>query len=391
MASFKHLDNGNVQITITHGKRFDGTPNRFYRTVKFTSQKQLEVDAALFLADVINGDATLANSATVKAVFNDFLKCRTELGQTTLSRYKLLFDHQIGPYLGARKLNTITRSDVRGWVATIKEKGNKRTGGPLAPKTVKNALSLLSTIFNHAIYDLEIVEKNPCTRIKIPDTAKASTVTEFYTEDEVAELLRLLSEKLNDPRSCTHATLLFLILFTGMRTGEVMGLKWKNVDFDKKQITIEAERLYTSESGVVDGTTKTESSKRTISVPDFVMDMLAKLKRHQDFVMEVEGSNFTYTDYVAITATGEPQHPRNMYKWFKKFQKANGLKDATVHDLRHTHAAMLSRMGVKIIDISKRLGHSNTRITQEVYEYLFKDMDDDISKGLNDYYKKTLN
>ena len=71
-------------------------------------------------------------------------------------------------------------------------------------------------------------------------------------------------------------------------------------------------------------------------------------------------------------------------------QKKYGLKHTTVHDLRHSHAAMLSRLDVKIIDVSKRLGHTNTRITQEVYEYLFKDIDSSVSEKLDDYYKNVL-
>ena len=116
------------------------------------------------------------------------------------------------------------------------------------------------------------------------------------------------------------------------------------------------------------------------------MGLLRDLKDFQGDLMVKMGSEYHDSGYVAVTVNGSPQNPRNLYKWFIRFQQRYGLKKATVHDLRHTHAAMLSDMGTKMIDISKRLGHANTRITQEIYEYLFNDIDDQISNELNNYY-----
>lgn len=387
MASFKHMANGKVKITITHGKTFDGKAKKYYKTVEYTSDRQLDQEAALFLADVINGEVNRASSTTVAALYKDFIDVHKELKASTLSRYESLFNNQIKPYFGFRKLNTITRPDIRKWVNVLLERGHKATMGPLAPKTVKSALSLLSDLFNHAVYELEIVEKNPCERIKVPKLEKSSVVKEFYTDEDLGKLLVILDEKLDNPRTVTHATLIFLILFTGLRTAEVMGLRWEDVDMRANTINIDENRIYTSNIGIITDTTKTRASMREISIPVFITDMLKRLKLIQEDWKIKMGADWTDSGYVAITDKGTPQHPRNTYKWFKRLLKKNGLKDATVHDLRHTHAAILSSMGVKIIDISKRLGHSNTRVTQEVYEYLFKDMDNVISLELDNYYR----
>ena len=204
------------------------------------------------------------------------------------------------------------------------------------------------------------------------------------------ELLLLLLDKSKDRRSITHATMIFLILFTGMRTGEIMGLRWEDVDLKQNKLYIHEERIYVSNVGVITDTPKTDRSNREISFPAFIGDMLKELKSHQEDCREKLGEKYSYTGFVAVIDEGTPQHPRNTYKWFKRFLKTNNLKETTVHDLRHTHVAILSRLGVKIIDASSRLGHSNTRITQETYEYLFNDIDDDISKELDDYYEKIM-
>ena len=394
MASFKFRSNGKVQITITHGTKFDGTPKRFYREVPYTTDRQLQIDAALFLADVVNGVASISCSSTIDTLFKSFIKEHTVdvgLKGATSGRYEQLYNNQIAKYFSSRQINKITRSNVREWVKHISKHGHAKTGGPLKPKTVKNALSLLSSMFNYAIFDLEIIDKNPCEKIRIPKSdVPAKSDKDFYSEQELISLFLLLLEKRKDPRSITHATVIFLILFTGMRTGEVMGLRWEDVNFEENKLYIYEERIYVANVGILTDSPKTPHSIREISFPAFLGDMLKDLKAHQQHYQELLGEEYQNTGFVAVIDAGTPQHPRNTYKWFKRFLKANNLKDTTVHDLRHTHVAILSRLGIKIIDASKRLGHANTRITQETYDYLFNDIDDDISNELDTYYKKIM-
>ena len=391
MASFKFFENGKVEITITHGKRFDGKPRRYYKTVNFTSNKQLEQEAALFLADIIRGNVAISSNSTIEDIYTYYMKhTGGDIKKSTSHRYITLYERQIMPYLGNKKISKITRTDIREWVKHIRLYGNAKTHGELAPKTVKNALSFLSTLFNYAIYELEIVEKNPCERIKVPKSDEEKAKRALYTEDEVKNMLQLLADELKKPEDITHATIIFLVLFTGMRSGEVMGLKWDHIDFEKKQISIEEERIYLPKYGIVTDTPKTEGSIRTISISPFLVNLLKNLKNFQLGCKELFPGDYQDSGYVVATIKGTPQHPRNTYSWFMRFQKKNGLRHTTVHDLRHSHAAMLSRIDVKIIDISKRLGHANTRITQEVYEYLFKDIDSNVSEKLDDYYRDVL-
>lgn len=393
MASYKFRDNGKVQITITHGKRFDGTPQRFYKEVNYSTDRQLEIDSALFLADIINGKIVPSNSSTIDTLFQDFIKnhsATSALKQSTIQRYKTIYEWQISPSFGKRQLNKITRTDVREWVIYLSsEYKNKKTNQPITRKTVKNALSLLHDMYNHAIYDLEIVDKNPCTKIKIPNDAmraKLKTGNELYSEQETLELIANLQKERDNPKSFTHATLILLILFTGIRAGEMMGLTWNNVDLEKRELTIESSRLYVPDVGVITDTPKTTSSIRSISIPVFIVDMLKELRVFQDECNLKMGDQYHDSGFVAVTSTGSPHHPYNTYRWFKRFLKRYDLKDTTVHDLRHTHTAMLTRLGVKIIDISNRLGHENPKITSDTYYYLFADNDNQISDTLDQYY-----
>lgn len=394
MASYKFRGNGKVQITITRGKRYDGKPNRYRREVNYVSDKQLEEEAALFLADIIGGRVTASDSSSIDQLYNDFIRnnggINAELKTSTAKRYKILYNNQIKGKLGHRKISKVTKIDIRDWVKDLSENGkNKRTNKPLAPKTVKNALSLLSSMYNYARDDLEIVEKNPCDHVKVPKASKKYKIQkDFYNERELIDLITLLHHEMEDDRCITHATIVLLILFTGIRAGEAMGLRWEDINMDNKTMQIRRERLCVHEIGVIEDTPKTNESIRDISIPSHVVDMLKSLRAYQGRCGATMGDEYHDSGYVATTVTGSPQHPNNTYRWYKRFLKRYNLKDATLHDLRHTHVAMLSSMGVKIIDVSKRLGHTNTRITQEVYEYLFKNVDDTISNQLDDYLSK---
>jgi integrase len=206
----------------------------------------------------------------------------------------------------------------------------------------------------------------------------------------MALIRALLEDRQTDYAGMCHGTILLLILFTGIRTSEAMGLQWRDIDFDRQILRIERDRIFVQGKGTVLDSTKTMSSERTIALPAFLTGLLRELRQAQDRNRAVLGRDYTPSGYVCATETGAPQFERNTYYWFVRLRKRHGLRHCTVHDLRHTHAAMLSGLEVKIIDVSKRLGHSNTRVTQEVYEYLFKDVDREVSDKLDDYFQKII-
>ena len=391
MASFKFRGNGKVQITITRGKRYDGKPCRYHKEVTYISDKQLNEEAALFLAEIVSGKVTAGDATTLDALYNDYMqRAASELKMSTAARYKTLYKNQIKDHLGHRRILSISRIDVKDWVKYLStDARNLRTGKPLAPKTIKNALSLLSTLYAYAIEDLDLVEKNPCDHVKVPHAKKKYKIKhDFYKDHEVADLiLCLLGEAETAP---THVTALLLYLFTGMRTGEVMGLRWENVDMDRGIIKIERTRMVLPGLGIVEDTPKTDESERLVTLPSFMVELLQNLRKYQTECESKMGDDYHDSGYVITSPTGNPSYPRNTYDWFKRFQVRYGLRPATIHDLRHTHAAMLSSIGVQIVDVSKRLGHSNTRITQDVYEYFFTDSDNGISDKLNDYFKNVV-
>lgn len=406
MAGHKYLPNGKIQIVITHGTDLKGKPKRYWKTIDHCSKKQLEIEDALFLAEILNKSRVSNSDATVSALFNDFLEnhCR-DLKVSTVGRYKTLYQYQIAPYFGSRKIQSIAKVDIRDWVEELLNTQHPQfKDRTLAPKTVKNALGLLRTLFNYAIDELELLEKNPCRNVKVkqknilcntatvtkvPETHSRAPKNKPYSESECIDLIRcLMSEREKGYAALRHSTLLLMILFTGLRTSEVMGLRWNDIVFSKRLLSVERERIYVPHEGTFLDSVKTSTSERIISIPEFLIDLLRELQQAQERNRQILGKSYTPSGFIAVLEDGRPQSPRLTYNWFKSLQKKHGFRSCSIHDLRHTHAAMLSSLGVKIIDVSKRLGHSNTRVTQEVYEYLFSNADQNISDELDEYIKE---
>lgn len=397
MASFRDRGNGRVQIIIKHGKKPDGSPRCYYKEVDATSKRQLDKAAALFLAEIEAGEIEAGSSMTVDELWGKFITdyaAEVELSATTLAGYEKSYKNHIAPTFKKRKITSVTRSDVREWVKFLREDYiNPRTKKSLAIKTVKNSAALLSSMFAYAMDGLEIINANPAVRMKVKTKAAYKKAEQLdnalYTESEIAELISALMEE-NELRPYNiHIPVILLILFTGMRTGEVMGLKWENVDFEKNHLLIDNCRSCASNGRIVEGTPKTGFSEREISVPKFIMDMFKNVKKYQtEALTAFPGA--VHQGYVVSKEDGSPHHPSNTYKWFVSFLARKGMKKTTVHNLRHTHAAMLSHLGISLDDASHRLGHANPRITAERYWYLFKNVDDEISSELNSYYATSL-
>lgn len=400
MASYTYKKNGNVKITITHGKRIDGKPARYYKEVKYVNQKQLEADTALFLSEILENKVTAGSSMTVRQLFQRYINVYAkdnELEATTTSRYEVLYEHQIDAKLGTRKLTSITKADINEWVRWLKEDYvNPRTQKHLAEKTIKHAYNLLSSLFNYAIDELEVIDSNPCARkgkkrisTKEEKRKKQKELVEMqYSEIEIMQLLSALLDERKQKPELIHIPVLLFIIFTGVRTNEIMGLRWENVDFERNRVVIVEGRTRDSYGNIVSTMGKTINAEREISVPSFIMDMFKEIKEQQYTNCSLLGVE--HQGYVVSHPDGKPLRTETTYKYFQKFLARNGFKKTTVHNLRHTHVALLSHLGIGLNDISERLGHANPKITAEQYWYLFKKDDGQVSEDLGNYYSDLL-
>ncbi len=183
-----------------------------------------------------------------------------------------------------------------------------------------------------------------------------------------------------------HYLTFFLAIYTGMRRGEILGLKWSDIDFVNKTIHVERSLAYIPKKGYILTSTKTRKSKRIIPISDMVVKALVNYRKQQEIWKEQLGEQYQEEDLVICTETGSKQDPRNVLRALKRLITTSNVTQIRFHDFRHTHASILISKGVDVVKVSKRLGHANAKITLETYAHLIPNEDNDLA----DIFEKAL-
>ena len=258
---------------------------------------------------------------------------------------------------------------------TIRE--NTRT---LSAKTVLEYHRLIHTVLDQAMKE-GLIPSNPADRVILPKAEKKEV---NYFQPETAAAIRDALE--TEPikwQMLTH-----MLLITGARRGEILGLKWCNVDFKGSRIYVCNNILYTPERGIYEDTPKTERSKRYISLPAETMRMLKKYQLWQFEERLRLGEYFQDQGFVFAQDNGKPMHPDTVTDWLGKFSKRHGLPHINPHAFRHTMASMLFFNGVDSVSISKRLGHAQVSTTANIYAHVVEEADKKNAEILSDIFLK---
>ncbi|MFB6465393.1 site-specific integrase [Cytobacillus sp. Hz8] len=151
----------------------------------------------------------------------------------------------------------------------------------------------------------------------------------------------------------------FLALYTGMRRGEILGLKWEDIDFEKKTIFVNRSLAFVPEKRYIFTNLKTTKSKRQIPISNEVIQKILQYKAKQDEWKERLKAAFEDNDLVVCTEMGKPQDPQNVLRVMQRLCKKAKVPKIRFHDLRHTHASLLLNSGVDPVKVAARLGHAN--------------------------------
>lgn len=265
---------------------------------------------------------------------------------------------------GNKRLDSITSRDIQRFINDLMLNGkNKVTGKPLSRKSVIHHLNLLSDIFNYAV-QMEVLNRNPCTNVKVPNGEKKEK--QIYTLEEVEQILTYLNQE-----PLMFRTFFTLELNTGLRRGEMLGLEWKDLDWDNGIISVRRTSNYTPSEGLYTDTTKTPKSQRSLKLPDLVMDLLRELKTKQEHDCIEIGSKWVETDRVFTKWNGEAMFVSQPYGWFKRFCKRHDMRFCDIHSMRHFFASILINEGIDVATVSALLGHADTSTTLSIYCHAF--------------------
>lgn len=272
---------------------------------------------------------------------------RPNRAETTVYAYQKIIDNHIGPFLGDKPLLKLTPKDVQQYYTRV-----QRDAG-LSSNTLRRHHDLLSSALRTAVrQDMLLV--SPMDRVEPPRSKLYEA--DFYTPEELKRLYALLTgHRLELPAKLAGSL--------GLRREELCGLKWENVNFQRRLVYIREARTAFGAT-IVEKETKNRSSVRTLYMPEEVYQLLqAELARQR--------AQFpTPPVHVVLDQKGLPYSPNALSLAFTRFVRSNGLPRVTLHGLRHSFATIASFQGVSLFDIGKALGHSTPATTGRIYTHL---------------------
>lgn len=241
-------------------------------------------------------------------------------------------------------------------------------------------LSVINRIFKYAVL-MDILDSNPFDKVIKPKSKQTQRKGNFLTKEELKEFLKLAQTA----TLSYFFPLVHLMSYTGLRQGEAIALKWSDIDFENKKITVDktAARIEGKQSLQ---TPKTKNSKRVISIDPTTLSILKNWKKDQIKIYFKNGKHFEGDEnFIFTNQRGEWVHIHNFIRYFKRFIADHKLKTITPHGLRHTHASLLFSAGVEPKNISDRLGHSTVQITLDLYTHITEEQRTDTVEKLLEY------
>ena len=241
-------------------------------------------------------------------------------------------------------------------------------------------LSVINRIFKYAVL-MDIISSNPFDKVIKPKSRQTQRKGNFLTKEELKEFLKLAQTT----TLSYFFPLVHLMSYTGLRQGEALALKWSDIDFENKKITVNKTAARIKEKQTLQ-TPKTKNSKRVISIDPTTLSILKSWKKDQIKIYFKNGKHFEGDDnFIFTNERADWVHIHNFIPYFKRFITDHKLKPITPHGLRHTHASLLFSAGVEPKNISDRLGHSTVQITLDLYTHITEEQRADTVEKLLEY------
>lgn len=342
---------------------------RFFQFTRAT-KREAEQEYERRRGDLEAGGGGAPSRMTVAALAERWLvEKRATVKASTWTRYDVSWRHQIAPALQGVRLCDLTIEHVLSWKRWLEDR-------PLAPRTRHHAHRALSDLLETAV-TWRLLGWNPVSRVQAPRVDRRERPT--LTVPEVRRVLVACADEDLGP-------VVALLLLTGMRIGEGLGLGWADVDLDRAEILVRrALVLAGPDRGLV--TEPKRHSVRSLPVPGMLIRMLREHRARQLEQRLRVGAGYEDQGLVFATALGQPWSYTAAWKCWDRIKHAAGIeRPVTLHDLRHSHATVALAMGESIGVVSERLGHSSKDFTWRVYGHVLPGAGRDFADRLDSVF-----
>jgi len=374
--SIRQRTKGSWEICIDIGKN----PATGKRLRHFESIKGRKADAQKRLAELLvsveQGAYVKPTRFTVAQFLEEWLQSHVALNCSPRTRvsYEMIIRRHIVPELGNIPLNQLEPRHLQTFYSRKKADARVNGKGPLSARTVRYCHSLLREALGHAV-KMGSLGRNVAQAIEAPrlDHKVMSTLA----AEDVPVFLGVA-------KGTPYYVLFYTLLYTGMRRGEALALKWRNVDLDLAQIYI-VETAYKLRGAYIVKEPKTQQSRRLIDIPPSLALALRQHRIEQEKQQVLLGRILTGDDFVFARPDGTPLDPATVSHAFRKIICKAGLPHVRLHDLRHTFATIMLQSGVHPRVVQGMLGHSSIRVTLDTYSHVVPGLQKAAAQNFDDF------
>ncbi|WP_042683150.1 site-specific integrase [Anaerosalibacter massiliensis] len=349
---------------------------RYRRTVECKNKTQASKELAKFVAEIEGNNFIEPSKITFEMFSQKWIEdyAKLNLSPKTVFNYQSMLECNIFPMLGGMKLSEINPIHILGLYKCLKER-------ELSDSYIMIHHILLKQLFESAL-GWKMINENPLINVKPPKTQKKEA--SFYNKEEAQQLVKALKHE-----PVKYQAIILIAMMGGLRKGEVLGLRWEDVDFKNNLIHIKKATQYLPDKGTHEKPTKTPSSIRTIALPQMIIDILKEHEKNEKEKERICAELWKGEGFVFTQKDGSLINPNIPTQWFGRFLERNNLKKITFHELRHTGASLLrDSKKLTIEELSKWLGHSNVSTTMDIYVHPFKKTEEVAADAMEEIFNE---
>ncbi len=359
------------------------TGKQIQRSIYGKTQKEVREQLTQITAELDDGTYIEPNKMTLEAWTTIWLEdYMFDKKWSTVKHYRAQIKAHILPALGHVPLSQLDPHRIQSFYNSLLRGSSGKK--PLNSKSVRNVHGILSKCLSVAV-KLEYLRRNPAEMVTLPRVERKEIRP--LTDAQISALLAVVGDD-------GYGTLIKVVLFTGLRLAEAIGLTWDCVDFEKRRLIIskQLQQRPLSEGGFTFTSLKNDRS-RVIAPAPFVLDVLKTWRQRQAEERLKAGWEWKgwkseqerQTSFVFTSEMGSHLYPQTTYLHFKKAAAQVGAPDARVHDLRHTYAVLSLQNGDDVKTVQGNLGHATAAFTLDVYGHVSERMKEDSANRMQKY------
>lgn len=372
MAEPKQAKNGTWEFIFDAGRKPDGSRNQIRRR-GFKGKREALKEMAKLMNELEEGRYIDPSKVRILDFMQEWFEERKgNVEDETFERDYGLYRNHISNGLSNIEIQKITPLMMQKLINSISKK--------LSASTVRIIYSLLKQTFDKAVSPYKMIKENPIIGITLPKRKKTSL--NVWDENTIKAFIENAKNLKIGHRYYRGYV---IALLTGMRRGEILGLRWGDVDLENGLLFIR--QIVSSQTTKIKDRTKTEAGTRTVSIPNFLIEVLKEQKLQIESEKLIYEEEYGDYDLVMCTPKGTPICPKNFYRTFKEVCKRLELPIIRFHDMRHSHVTLLIAKNMNPKIISERIGHSDIKVTLDTYSHILPSMQQEVVNTLDKVFE----